>query len=95
MLSIDDTLDGFAIEPCGADAARAGLETVRYGSRPDGTPRTVFERWLGVTRPPESDRLRLDDLVESVPVSTLTVGPAVLHDDGLVDELLARVFAHG
>lgn len=95
ILAVDHDLDGFGIEPCRGVVARASLETVRYGSRPDGTPRTVFEEWLGVTRPSHSDRLRLDDLVGSVPVSTLTVGPAVLRDDRLVGELLARVVDHG
>ena len=81
LISVDPALDGFVIEPSPSAEARPLLDTVRYGSRVDGTPRTIFEEWLGVKRPPGADRVLLDQLAESVPVSTLRVGPRVLHDD--------------
>jgi hypothetical protein len=95
LISVEPTLDGYEIERCTPQQSRAGLDAVRYGSRATGTPRTIFEDWLAVARPPDADRVLLDELAESVPVSTLRVGPRVLHDDGLAAELLGSVLAGG
>lgn len=95
LVSVDPELDGFALASCTRAQARRGLHAVRYGSRPDGTPRTIFEEWLGVARPPDADRARLDDLADAVPVSTLRVGPRVLDDDALAAALVEDVVARG
>ena len=94
LISVDEALDGFTTESCSRERSRTGLDAARYGSRRDGTPRTIFEQRLGVTRPADADALLLDQLAESVPVSTLRVGPRVLHDDRVAAELLERVMAH-
>ncbi len=94
LISVDPALDGFVDRAVSLPPlARPRLDAVRYGSRTDGTPRTLFEEWLGVARPPGADRVLLDRLAESVAVSALRVGPRVLHDDGVAAELLGRVLA--
>jgi hypothetical protein len=95
LVSVDSTLDGYDFRSCTRTQARAELDTVRYGSRRDGTPRTIFEEWLGVTRPPHADRERLDELADTVPVGTLRVGPRVLDDDALAAALLEEIVAGG
>jgi hypothetical protein len=94
VISVDPEVDGFSVEPCTSQAARPRLDAVRYGSRPHGTPRTIFEQWLGMPRPPAADRVLLDRIAESVPVSVLRVGPRVLHDDDIAAELLGSLLAH-
>ena len=78
LISVDHELDGFAIDRCSAHDARASLDAVRYGSRRDGRPRTIFEEWLGVARPANADRMLLDQLASAVAVATLRIGPSVL-----------------
>ncbi len=95
LVTVDPTLERFTLTPCTREQARAGLDDVRYGSRTDGTPRTIFEEWLGVTRPADADCARLDELADLVPVSTLRVGPRVLDDDALAAELLEDMVARG
>jgi hypothetical protein len=94
LISVDTVLDGFAIEPLNTAAARAQLEGARYGFRRDGTPRTIFEDWLGVARPSDADQVLLDGLAESAVVSTVRVGPRVLHDDGVATDLLNAALAY-
>jgi len=91
LISVDPALDRYALESCAPDRARTGLDAVRYGSRRDGTPRTLFEEWLGTTRPADADDLLLDELVRRVPVSTLRVGSRVMHDDDVAADLVAEV----
>jgi hypothetical protein len=95
LISVDSTLDGYDLATCAREKARAHLDTVRYGSRTDGSPRTIFEKWLGVTRPPDADRACLDELADAVPISTLRVGPRVLDDDALARALVEDVVARG
>jgi hypothetical protein len=93
LLAVDPALDGYSLEPSGPDRARAELDAIRYGSRRDGTPRTVFVVWLGVRRPAGADDALLDELASSTSVRHLRVGPRVLHDDALATELLDAVVA--
>jgi hypothetical protein len=93
LLAVDPALDGYSLEPSGPDRARAELDAIRYGSRRDGNPRTVFEEWLGVRRPAGADDALLDELASSTSVRHLRVGPRVLHDDALATELLDAVVA--
>jgi hypothetical protein len=93
LLAVDPALDGYALEPSAPDRARAELDAIRYGSRREGSPRTVFEEWLGVQRPAGADDILLEELASSVSVRHLRVGPRVLRDDALAAELLEAVVA--
>jgi hypothetical protein len=91
LISVDPALDDYDLAACTREQGRTGLDTVRYGSRRDGMPRTIFEEWLGVTRPPDADRARLDELADAVPTSRLRVGRRVLDDDALAAALLEEI----
>ena len=91
LLAVDRELDGYHLHPLASDATAHALRCVAYGNRPDGLPRTVFEDWLGVAPAPATEVWPA--LAAAVPVSALTVGPRVLHDDTCAAALADLVFA--